>query len=309
MFLDRKQTSFSAIAGRGAKNTLNEFIAQTEVTLAERLIKSGHPAVQLNVQNRMHKELFAAPNELHYDCQIMTDAKRMEPLDMKYCGITRTIRGLDKNVKLNEAQQRMLYVEVVNAPVMRSMGDNSKANPGYVALVVQKILPVLREAFDEATFAECSVITPYKRHVELYKAAFYALRKQGWSVAHLPQLYTVDGFQGRESNLTVVDLTNHDRAGFMSNAKRACVAFTRAREVQIIVGGAFDGGRPPIPQTKWVRDVNDKDKPCEIKLHGPVAFYRLHYKLVLAWQQMYAPDVGEQVIPSDLYIPGRNNIE
>lgn len=256
----------------------------------------------------MHSVLFDIPNQLHYDCSILTDRRCNRPLDKKYRTIMSKIRALKSNEKLSEEQVRMLYIEVPDAPMMKSHSSNSKANPGYVAVIVQRVLPVLCEILGHQVNSECMIITPYRRQLELWLTTFYSLRKSGWLASELPQIYTVDGSQGRERMLTIIDLVNHKTAGFMSDPKRANVSITRAKLMRILVGGSFDAVKPPFEKSvKYVRDATNDLKVREIELDGPVAFYRAQHKKMHCWEVIRVQQDQNVVVPEDLYVPGKDD--
>lgn len=96
-FGDRRQTGVNPIAGNGTNNTLNEFLEQASLSLLDRLVRTGHSAIQLIVQNRMHKTLFEPANEIHYDCSIMTDSSRNAPLQEKSKQVMATVQQCRPN--------------------------------------------------------------------------------------------------------------------------------------------------------------------------------------------------------------------
>ena len=79
--------------------------------------------------------------------------------------------------------------------------------------------------------ASLGVITPYRAQVRL-------LRER---LADVPdvEVDSVDGFQGREKEAIIVSLvrSNHEgEIGFLADARRTNVAFTRARRCLLVIG-------------------------------------------------------------------------
>ena len=301
-FFDSYQTGYNPIAGSSTKDTLNEFLPQLGMSLSERLLAAGFPAIRMTVQNRMHDILFQPVNELFYNCSILTPDERKMPLEPKHRNLIPSIRGPNNNdTELTEAQARLLYVDIPQSRMMRSRSSGSKANPGFATFVVQNVMPALRQRFGEQTRAKCAIITPYRRQLELYNSLTYGLRQQGWKVPEMPQVWTIDSFQGRESDLVIIDLVNNHTEGFLRDIRRACVAFTRAKEMQIIIGGAFKGANAPANPVKVVRDVSQNNKIREIQLHAPLVYLRKYCIDNLCWEEIRAPKVFD--MPTDLYVP------
>lgn len=67
------------------------------------------------------------------------------------------------------------------------------------------------------------------------KAAIACLAPQ-ISAKDIPLVYTVDAFQGNESDVFILDLVLCDRTGFLRDKGRMKVAFSWARDNFIVVG-------------------------------------------------------------------------
>jgi superfamily I DNA and/or RNA helicase len=83
------------------------------------------------------------------------------------------------------------------------------------------------------------VITPYNAQVRWIRDALDDLLAEGLEVS------TVDGFQGREKLVIVVDLVRSNdqgELGFLADVRRMNVALTRARRWLLVLGdGALMG--------------------------------------------------------------------
>jgi regulator of nonsense transcripts 1 len=110
------------------------------------------------------------------------------------------------------------------------MGGRSKSNSGQVDLV-KRILPMFK--FEESADADTdqrplsiTVLSPYTKQVQ-------ELRRI------TSQAFTIDSFQGRESDIIIFSSvrSNADRdIGFVDDARRLNVMWTRARLALIIIG-------------------------------------------------------------------------
>ncbi|KAJ6529219.1 AAA domain-containing protein [Mycena capillaripes] len=109
------------------------------------------------------------------------------------------------------------------------MGGRSKGNVGQVD-VVKRILPMLElekppEGAEQKPLS-ITVLSPYTTQVQ-------ALRRI------TPQSFTIDSFQGRESDIIIFSSvrSNADKdIGFVDDARRLNVMWTRARLALIIIG-------------------------------------------------------------------------
>ena len=76
-----------------------------------------------------------------------------------------------------------------------------------------------------------AVLTPYSRQADLLKVILSGFK--GIEVS------SIDGFQGRESDIVIFDTVRcntHHEIGFLKDMRRLNVALTRARAAVIVVG-------------------------------------------------------------------------
>lgn len=136
-------------------------------------------------------------------------------------------------------------------------GRSSKSNSGQVNLV-SHIISLLRsprsedadENLQHSTRLQSftiALLTPYSRQV--------ALLKQDIRLDQNTSVSTIDGFQGRESDLVIVSTVRSNLEGdlgFVDDARRLNVAWTRPRLGLIIVGDDSTLNRNPM----WQRALN-----------------------------------------------------
>src|SRR6185369_14062004 len=87
---------------------------------------------------------------------------------------------------------------------------------------------------------DIALLTPYVAQAKLLK-----------TLAKIPglEIGSVDGFQGREKEATIVSLvrSNSDaEVGFLSDTRRMNVAMTRARRLLIVIGDSATIGQHPF---------------------------------------------------------------
>jgi superfamily I DNA and/or RNA helicase len=118
------------------------------------------------------------------------------------------------------------------------MGGASKSNEGQAALVA-KIVELLRTPLqreDEDSTRKppdlsIAALTPYSKQVKALQSAI--------SSTHNVSSHTIDSFQGRESDIIVFSTVRcnvSNDIGFVEDARRLNVAWTRAKLALILVG-------------------------------------------------------------------------
>ena len=266
----------TCLSGNSLHDTIDEFRAQSEMSLIGKLYESGFPVTFLDTQWQQHEVLFRPLNELSYEGQIKTATSKRGELK-EHRTLMGEIAGSDESKieKMTDEQRRMLYVQVNQAPTMKCTTSKSRANPGYVAYMTQKVLPVIRKHFGKQTSQKTLLLVPYARQHEMYRQIEFELLKNGWNRSELPRLTTIDSARGRQAKLVILDLTNDNYEGFMNNLKRCCVAWSRAEEQMIVIGGAMDNVNHDDKE-KVIKDATDSNKWKTIKYRVPLAHWLAH---------------------------------
>ncbi|EME38300.1 hypothetical protein DOTSEDRAFT_75754 [Dothistroma septosporum NZE10] len=95
---------------------------------------------------------------------------------------------------------------------------------------------------------EVMIICAYAHAKRLYQNRISHERKKNSALTNddMPPLETVDGSQGKQSFMVILDGTfqKGDYLGFMTDPLRANVAITRAQEICWIIGGAMICSEP-----------------------------------------------------------------
>lgn len=121
----------------------------------------------------------------------------------------------------------------------RGEDEPSLANPGQAERVAAEVRRVLSRGVSPEQIA---VIAAYRAQVRRLRERLAGERERGLEIA------TVDAFQGRESEVVVVDLVrSNDRGevGFLADTRRMNVALTRAKRLLIVVGDSATVGNHP----------------------------------------------------------------
>lgn len=184
------------------------------VTLLEKAIERTGKAILLNEQYRMNKRIMGFSNAWFYGGQLQAhtsvtshqlaaDEPVLEFIDTAGCGFDESHPAEGSKHSLVNPDEANLLVKHLNALLERCGGE----------------------------IKSVGVISPYRAQVEWLEP----LLGQDQRIT----VQTVDGFQGRESDVIYISLTrSNDRSeiGFLSDYRRMNVAMTRARRKLVIVG-------------------------------------------------------------------------
>ncbi|MFH1723261.1 MAG: AAA domain-containing protein [Elusimicrobiota bacterium] len=191
------------------------------LTLFERLkgVLPRELQTLLRVQYRMHETIMGFSSKQFYDDELVADDSVRSHRACDLPGVRAT--------PLTEAP--LVFVDTAGTGYEETFNEllQSRENRGEAELAVRLVKEVLGAGVRPRDVA---LLTPYMAQVKLLK-----------SLVRVPRLEigTVDGFQGREKEVTVLSLVrSNDKGivGFLSDTRRMNVAVTRARRLSIVVG-------------------------------------------------------------------------
>lgn len=213
-------------------------------TVFDRLVEAGAPAVMLEQQHRMHELIMAFPSRATYagklraaaavaahtlaDLGVRPDAARDRPvwlIDTAGKDWLEERTDLDPGGSLN------------NLPAFTF--DPSTFNTGNAERVAAEARRLLSRGVAPTDLA---IIAAYSAQARRLRDLLRAERALGVEVG------TVDGFQGREKEVVIVDLVRSNDAGelgFLANTRRMNVALTRARRFLLVVADSATLGDHP----------------------------------------------------------------
>jgi superfamily I DNA and/or RNA helicase len=186
-------------------------------------ITEGHPSHMLTVQHRMSSELMAFPSARFYEDKLsahdsvaeiqLENAKAFEP------GLILAERCLD-------------VIDTAGAGMDEegAQKGTSLENPEQAALCARLVRALIAGGLAEK---DLGVITPYAAQVAAIG------RLLGDEVDAGLEVDSVDGFQGREKEVIVVDAVRSNargEVGFLADARRLNVALTRCRRHLVVIG-------------------------------------------------------------------------
>ncbi len=177
----------------------------------------------LDFQHRMHPEISAFPREQFYSKEgALKDAASIDR-EWSYSRYPSRSIWIDVNGKTyrgsNDEEATTLIKEVEAFVEWAKYNPKADGKPWTVACLTfykgqeRKIKDRLRK------FPNCS-----RRNSQF--------EKEGVTVL----LYTIDKFQGREADITIISMVQTKKDGFLDSPNRLNVAITRARYQQVIIG-------------------------------------------------------------------------
>ncbi|CAE8621227.1 unnamed protein product [Polarella glacialis] len=187
----------------------------------------------LDEQRRMHPSIAAFPNTHFYGGRVRDAAPSRPPVS---------------GVPWPDGDMRVLLVDVQTELGEEQQGTSWR-NAAEVDAVLKLASHVLR--CDDRSKGQASlppeevvVMTPYFQQKQLLQAEFWRRTQQDTATAPLlgqVRVSTIDGFQGAESDLVIFSAVRSNvggRLGFLSDARRANVALTRARRGLVVFADA-----------------------------------------------------------------------
>lgn len=191
------------------------------VTVFDRLKERLPASLQclLRVQYRMHEAIMEFPSRRFYEGRLRADE---------------SVRGhraceLPGAVETDLTSVPFVFVDTSGTGYEERLDESlqSRENEGEAALAKRIVTDLLEAGLRPSALA---VLSPYRAQVRRLKSL---LRVEGLEIG------TIDGFQGREKEATVVSLVRSNdkgEVGFLADTRRMNVALTRARRLLIVLG-------------------------------------------------------------------------
>ena len=219
----------------------NGFVKQLQLPYFARIKATGHPYITLTTQHRAVPILASLTSDVFYD-GILTngpgtavegrpDAQAMEDfLTEKFPGLPRTSAMIVSTEGQTLRDSSKSYYNMNNASAMITY--------------LEEILEQERVPADHIT-----MVTFYKAQVQLLGECVDNLHKARPELrANLVDVRTVDGMQGTENHVILLDVVITDRLGFLRQSNHLNVSTSRAKDAMIIFAA-----------TKAIRRIDERD--------------------------------------------------
>lgn len=171
--------------------------------------------VMLNLQHRMHPTIGSLVSESFYNSSVDNGANTINNQIRLDAPLDKEIVFLDTSNDKNPFEKRIA-------------SEQSYINELEAHYIANEIIPRLKDGgLAESQYA---VIAPYKSQVNLIK-----------KLVNNPnvQIETLDSFQGKEFDVIIISFTRskfRSKVGFLDDARRLNVAFSRAKKKLILIG-------------------------------------------------------------------------
>jgi len=213
-------------------------------TVFERLVRSGAPAVMLEQQHRMHELIMTFPSRATYRGKLRAApavaAHTLDEIGVRPDGARGRPVWLVDTAGKDWLEQRTDFDPGGSLNNLPSFSfDPSTFNTGNAGRVAAETRRLLSRGVAPTDLA---IIAAYSAQARRLRDLLRAERAAGVEVG------TVDGFQGREKEVVIVDLVrSNDRGelGFLANTRRMNVALTRARRFLLVIADSATLGEHP----------------------------------------------------------------
>lgn len=191
-------------------------------TIFERLREAKPEAAKmLEVQHRMNEEIMRFPGQQTYSGKLTAHPA--------------VARHVLQDLGYQEDPVRFGPIVLIDTAgkgweEVRDEDDPSTSNPEQASRTAAEVRRILSRGVPARDIA---VITPYRTQVTVLRSLLEQERDAGLEIS------TVDGYQGREKEVVVVDLVRCNDTGdlgFLTDTRRMNVALTRARRFLLIIG-------------------------------------------------------------------------
>lgn len=177
--------------------------------------------VLLAVQHRMHPDIGNFISQSFYNSELENGAHTKN-------NIITLPEPFDKQLTFIDTSSDSSSAELFK--------DNSYFNQVEAEFIVSKIIPELeRNNISQNAYA---IVSPYSGQCEKIKKLLFEKDTHAFSSL---EVATLDSFQGREYDIIIFSFTRsaiNGKVGFLDDARRLNVAFSRARKKLILIGNA-----------------------------------------------------------------------
>lgn len=209
---------------------INPYREQLKLSFMQRMINIGHKFIMLTETFRFVEQLNVIPNLLTYGGQLVLGpgtALEDRPVARRFKKFAEKEFGIQSN---------RILVDIPSTGTITDThiesGGTSKGNDFMMCYVAEYVTALLTDFQDTATIA---IMTPYKYQHKKYTDMANKMR-----LANVPNIdrmtvSTINGAQGREYDIVILDFPLKNNLGFLADEKRMNVALTRARNGLILV--------------------------------------------------------------------------
>ncbi|MHA1453009.1 MAG: AAA domain-containing protein [Promethearchaeota archaeon] len=288
------------------------------VSLFQRLkrkIKDSFQFILLTEQYRMHKSISDFISERFYDGKLVPG--KINDVSIGERTIKEFYSKHQLNVLLQESssyssekifsrafttENPMIFLDTMNINATDSKLDekfdemaskfNTKEARILGNLVYQivslylKMHPTLNMNSFQEFLMNVGVITPYRSQVRLIRSVLYDLFSNNKELQEIITknilVDTVDKFQGKESEIIIISLTDSNPSkqlsSLYSELRRFNVSITRAKTKVIIIGNSDMFNSKPLRKSRTIIDFMNQDPKTDVELSNDSSLKGTHLK-------------------------------
>ena len=178
----------------------------------------------------------------------------------------KTIQFNDKSILEND--KNVFFVEPLGGAEQDDKKSHSRFNV-QEALATARILEDILENVIDPQLVTASAIFPYAAQIEYFTKNYKELINRAKKVLKSFELDTVDAFQGRETDIVLVNtvITRMEKRSFLKDFKRINVSMSRAKDKLVVFGsrnlGKLEMDTPDGGTRQYFKEIID-----DIKTHG-----------------------------------------
>jgi superfamily I DNA and/or RNA helicase len=178
----------------------------------------------------------------------------------------KTIQFNDKSILDND--KNVFFVEPLGGAEQDDKKSHSRFNV-QEALATARILEDILENVIDPQLVTASAIFPYAAQIEYFTKNYKDLINRAKKVLKSFELDTVDAFQGRETDIVLVNtvITRMEKRSFLKDFKRINVSMSRAKDKLVVFGsrnlGKLEMDTPDGGTRQYFKEIID-----DIKTHG-----------------------------------------
>ncbi|HQS24156.1 MAG: hypothetical protein B7Y11_13100 [Sphingobacteriia bacterium 24-36-13] len=177
--------------------------------------------ILLSEQHRMHPDIGNFVSQSFYDSELLNGEHTHE-------NVIHLPEPFDKQIIFIDTSSDNASAE--------SLKDGSYYNQVEAEFIINKVIPELdRNNISPKSYA---IVSPYSKQCERIKEL---LLEKDPSIFNSTEVATLDSFQGREHDIIIFSFTRsaiRNKVGFLDDARRLNVAFSRAKKKLILIGNA-----------------------------------------------------------------------
>jgi regulator of nonsense transcripts 1 len=216
--------------------TYSKYAPQLKMSTMERADKAEAVSYQLLVNHRAYGGLERLASGLFYDGAMRSEKEGDELLPPSVKHLRHWLSTLATGNKLL-GDLRVPRLIVSGWRGSEEQQGTSSWNPKHQEFIMKQVDALLHDrAFVQIDSSEpgtIMILSPYKAAVQHYEGSIKRLPTR--QMKRRVQVRTVDTAQGQEADVVFLDMVRTRASTHTENAKRLCVALTRARQAEIIM--------------------------------------------------------------------------